>query len=270
MTSANQLLSYYEITMQEAREFINANIASPQNIYSAAAQYGITFDMLAEIYGQGATGEVVKEFFGNQGFVNSGDAPHWNGGYLEGDFSSMYQANQSELMQKWGDLLNNYRAKMAGLDWGSQGTSFAEVEKEVNWYSFAEVLEGYEAAYGENSEWMTYVNQWLDNLINLDAWDDLDGEEYEESWSTLLPLEEWGVDEATFISVLNLDENDLEFALDTPDVNWESYYGKLLESLMDVETGYGAPQPEQVIAEPIAALDIQLVGITVQPDEMVL
>ncbi len=68
--SASTHLAKYSVTVAQARDFIVANINTPQNIYNTAKQYGVTNQMLAEIYG-GVTAVDVRNFFSNIGFDSS-------------------------------------------------------------------------------------------------------------------------------------------------------------------------------------------------------
>lgn len=274
MASTSELLSNYGLTMQEARDFVYANISTPENIYSAAAQYGITFDMLAEIYGQGATGEVVKEFLGNQGLVSSGAAPYWDKGYLEGDFTSMYKANQTEAMQSWGQVINDYRAGLALKDFEVYGTTFVQVDKEVDWLSFQTTFEAFDSLYGSNDTWKDSIEETLNTAVIATIWEDLGGKDYEDTWSMILPLDEWGIDEATFVSTLGLTEASLDLVMTLPEEDWVSYYRDIARPF--AEAGLfgenvhieGQSQPEQIVAVadlPMAledVQDVQLVGVS--------
>lgn len=65
--SAQTHLASLGVTMAQAKEFILANVSTPVNIYNVAKQFGVTNDMLAEIYG-GVTAADVKAFFVAHGF----------------------------------------------------------------------------------------------------------------------------------------------------------------------------------------------------------
>ncbi|WP_191602251.1 hypothetical protein [Marinomonas algicola] len=75
LPATQNLLAKHGVSFEEARGFIYANVANPESIYQTAAQFGITFDMLADLYGQGTTGEVVRSFFQQQGMSIEGEAP---------------------------------------------------------------------------------------------------------------------------------------------------------------------------------------------------
>ena len=92
MSSVSDLLSQYDLSVDDARQFVMGHLSSPEIIYATAAEFGITFDMLAEIYGQGVTGSQVQDFFSDQNMIADGNAPVWNEAYRVGDYSSMYQS----------------------------------------------------------------------------------------------------------------------------------------------------------------------------------
>ncbi len=74
MPSAATHLAQYGVSVTQARDFIVANLQSPQTIYSVAKQYGVTNQMLAEIYG-GVSAADVRGFFTNLGFDASALEP---------------------------------------------------------------------------------------------------------------------------------------------------------------------------------------------------
>ncbi len=67
MSAAATLLAQYNVSVTQAREFLLANLQSPQIIYSNAKQFGLTNQMLAEIYGDVAAAD-VRVFFTSLGF----------------------------------------------------------------------------------------------------------------------------------------------------------------------------------------------------------
>lgn len=68
MSGVNDILDSYGISFSEARDFIYANLSTPEHIYNAALQYNISFSMIAELYGQNVSVAQVKDFFSVQGF----------------------------------------------------------------------------------------------------------------------------------------------------------------------------------------------------------
>ena len=67
MPSAAAHLAQYGVSVAQARSFVMANLQSPQTIYSVAREFGITNQMLAEIYG-GVSAADVRGFFTSKGF----------------------------------------------------------------------------------------------------------------------------------------------------------------------------------------------------------
>jgi len=65
MSAATHLLQY-NVTVAQAREFILSYIQTPEIIYSTSLAYGVTAEMLAEIYGGVSASDVVN-FFNSQG-----------------------------------------------------------------------------------------------------------------------------------------------------------------------------------------------------------
>lgn len=64
---AEQHLAQYNVTMNQARDFIEANLDTPSVIFETAKEFGVTSWMLAEIYGGVSTMQTLK-FFTDQGF----------------------------------------------------------------------------------------------------------------------------------------------------------------------------------------------------------
>jgi hypothetical protein len=68
--NATQYLAQFGVTVEQARSFIMANMATPINIYNAALQYKIDSKMLAEIVAPnfpGVTSTGVENFFNSVG-----------------------------------------------------------------------------------------------------------------------------------------------------------------------------------------------------------
>jgi hypothetical protein len=68
--SASTYLDGYGISVQQAHDFIYANLDNPDLIYSTAAQFGVTNEMLGEIAG-GYSDDQVRAFFDSHGFVGA-------------------------------------------------------------------------------------------------------------------------------------------------------------------------------------------------------
>ena len=75
MSNVTTLLASYGISFDEAKSFIYSNLSTPSVIYEVAGNYGVTFEMLAELYGQSVTETEVKAFFSYLGFDTSSSKP---------------------------------------------------------------------------------------------------------------------------------------------------------------------------------------------------
>lgn len=71
MTVTESHLSKYGFTIQQANTFIMSNLSNPKTIFDTCKTYGVNNDMIAEIYGYGINGTIVKEFFNSNGFDGS-------------------------------------------------------------------------------------------------------------------------------------------------------------------------------------------------------
>lgn len=65
--NATQQLALYGVTLEQARDFMVANLDNPELIYVTAWDFELNCDMLAEIYGQGVSAQEVADFFHVQG-----------------------------------------------------------------------------------------------------------------------------------------------------------------------------------------------------------
>lgn len=65
--SAADHLSQYGVSVEQALAFILNNISTPEVIFNTANTFGVTNEMLAEIYGNGVTTEQVIDYFAAQG-----------------------------------------------------------------------------------------------------------------------------------------------------------------------------------------------------------
>jgi hypothetical protein len=90
MPSAAAHLAQYGVSVVQARSFIVANLQSPQTIYSVAREFGVTNQMLAEIYG-GVTAADVRGFFSSLGFDAAAldPAPSASAPVLPAEYSSI-------------------------------------------------------------------------------------------------------------------------------------------------------------------------------------
>lgn len=61
-----EYLAQFGITMQEAHDFVFANLGAPDHLLAVALQYGVTTTMLGDIAG-GFTSTDVRDFFSEHG-----------------------------------------------------------------------------------------------------------------------------------------------------------------------------------------------------------
>lgn len=71
------LLSQLGVSFDDARDFIYDNVDQPEYIYQIAGKFGITFDMIADLYGNDVTGADVKGFFKLNGMSVENDTPEY-------------------------------------------------------------------------------------------------------------------------------------------------------------------------------------------------
>lgn len=71
MTTATAVLARFNVSIEQARAFIEANIATPQAIMDAARDVGLTNAMLGEIVG-GVSAAEVRSFFQSNGIDSNG------------------------------------------------------------------------------------------------------------------------------------------------------------------------------------------------------
>jgi hypothetical protein len=64
--TTSDYLAQYGVTMQQAHDFVFANLDAPDHILAVAAQYGVTTTMLGEIAG-GYSSTDVRGFFSAHG-----------------------------------------------------------------------------------------------------------------------------------------------------------------------------------------------------------
>ena len=89
--SALSHLAQYGVSIQQAHDFIFANLNQPAVIFNTAHQFGVTNEMLAEIVGGGYGASDVRAWFAGQGFnaslldPSTGNNGGNNGGNNTGD-----------------------------------------------------------------------------------------------------------------------------------------------------------------------------------------
>lgn len=65
MSTTQQILANNNVTLEQARSFIYANVTNPSAIFNAAHSVGVTSDMLGEI--AGVSGSLVRNYFTQSG-----------------------------------------------------------------------------------------------------------------------------------------------------------------------------------------------------------
>ena len=101
MTDLQQRLSSIGVTFEEARAFVYKHLSNPQKIYHTASFHGVSYDMLAELYGQGVSVFEVKEFFFTHGFDVYGNVPYGAAG------GAVATAIEAQTFQRLGLKHNN-------------------------------------------------------------------------------------------------------------------------------------------------------------------
>ena len=86
-------LSLNNLTYSQIQEFVYDNVSNPQAMYESLADYGITFEMGAEIYGRGITLQGVKNYFSYFDLDTTGVGPILGGGSESGmeDFTAQLE-----------------------------------------------------------------------------------------------------------------------------------------------------------------------------------
>jgi hypothetical protein len=120
--NASSYLAKFGVTVQQAQDFIMANMATPINIYNAALQYKIDSKMLAEIVAPnfpGVTSRGVENFFNSVGLkgmelnpleIESNDgAVLWQG---LNELSPLYSFNNNTGMLSTASLRSSVSSKV--------------------------------------------------------------------------------------------------------------------------------------------------------------
>lgn len=183
--SASELLAQYGVTFQQAREFIHNNLNSPAIIYSTAAQYGITFDMLGELYADGVSGNEVKNFFAAKGFTTTSSAPippetATPEVPVEVDLTLKNVLNLSDeeiQAYNWDTLITDYQAALANIDWGTWNTTLESALANFDWESWATELQNYANVLANDDNWIAELANLFDNtnletLFDDSVWQD--------------------------------------------------------------------------------------------------
>ncbi|SBS25797.1 hypothetical protein MAQ5080_00368 [Marinomonas aquimarina] len=187
--TAQELLQQYGISLAEARQFLIDNIGTPETIYNIAAQYNITFAMLADIYGDDSIdGDAVKSFFSVQGFDTSLDVPT-----LEDSSQDDIPVNLDSILvldpnafgtDNWDQILTEYQSSIENFDWGTFGEELTLMLQTFDWEAWAQNLQEIANTLANDSSWLAGFEDWYEAVAGSDfdatfdrslwVWDDVD------------------------------------------------------------------------------------------------
>lgn len=192
--TAEELLAQYNISLNEARQFLIDNIGTPQTIYSVAAQYNISFAMLAEIYGDDSIdGDAVKSFFSVQGFDTTSDTPSEESSdddsssddSISLDLDSILTLDVTSIdAEGWDQILAEYQASIESFDWSSFGDQLSQMLMEFDWDAWAAQIQELANSLATDSSWLSEFEDWYEAVAGTDfddtfdrsewVWDDVD------------------------------------------------------------------------------------------------
>lgn len=156
MSDATDLLASYGLSFSQGRDFVYANLSNPQTIYDTALAYGVTFSMLAELYGQGVSEADVIGFFNALGF-NTSDSR-----LLGTDVGSLNLAAQSSAVSGVSVLASNstpfVNSIISGDSWDNSFVTYGFPSSMPSSYSSDSSL-----SYG----WRALNNEEISDFINV-------------------------------------------------------------------------------------------------------
>ncbi len=198
LQSTLNLLSQLGVSFEEARNFIHDNVSQPDYIYQTAGRFNITFDMIADLYGDGVTGDDVKGFFKLNGMSVENDTPDYtpdvfsgisepnNGSEVEEDDSKEDLPEDSvkkeDEQQSGGSKNENDSENSFDLsDFGLDGSWLASLQNQLEGFDFTNLTSGLEESIGEIitgfnqeessflgdfnlSSWIEYIRSFLSEL----------------------------------------------------------------------------------------------------------
>ena len=273
--TAQKLLQQYGISLAEAKQFLIDNIGTPKTIYNIAAQYNISFAMLAEIYGDDSIdGDAVKSFFSVQGFDASSDTPTIDDSSQEDDSSSDDDQVSLDLdsiltldtsafgSDDWNQILTEYQSSIENFDWSSFGDDLALMLQTFDWEAWAQNLQEIANSLAADSSWLTGFEDWYEAVAGTDfdatfdrsgwVWDDVD--EYLDDLDGYLDDAltnfdfssiDWSL-YADTLAMFGLSINDIQLIVSQLEtIDW-SIYADLFASLGFSTTGMSSLQIEPV------------------------
>ncbi|MBJ7551518.1 hypothetical protein [Marinomonas ostreistagni] len=248
---AEQHLAKFGVTVDQAHQFIQGNLDSPETIYQVAAQYEVTFDMLAEIYSDDIDGDIVRSFFSDLGMVTSDDAPLWDDDYEDGDYDVMFgrlDLDLDDLLEledediaasDWDSLFDDYLEALSNFDWDAWGDSIAEALANFDWSSWTTQMTTLANTYASDTSWLTTLDNLTDSWIDFEldslfddmdwSWDDWE----EESEDDDDDFDFGNFDYSEYLAALGLTED--YFTTLFSAVDWESYLDQVMLMLQNLD-----------------------------------
>lgn len=287
MSETTNLLAQHGISLEEARSFVYSNLSSPQTIYQVAAEYNITFAMLAEIYGQGASQNDVTGFFQGQGMVADQEAPVWDDDYRSGDYDVMYGRPELDIddvlglteeqmaNSDWNTVINQYISALNSYDWTVWG-GVSEALENVDWTSWIQYTNNLATNHATDTSWLTQlspiVEQWagFDLEAIFDSGDESTGDRFDEL------ADDFELADSDYRAYVERLFAELGLSSDEMDDFYSNLFGGLdlesfAESLASAEADLsdylaqasnlyaaGAVAPEQQVAELVGVSELEL------------
>ena len=132
MATGKEVLEYYEISLQDANDFIMGNVAHPEIIYLTAGDYGITNQHLSDITSYST--ETIKNYFANFGLDPE----------LLDEVQLLFNSNLGNL-----DYLVNFNNHIGSLSTANLREQVkASLKDPIDYDDFFESIYGYEEADG--------------------------------------------------------------------------------------------------------------------------
>lgn len=248
---AEQHLAKFGVTVDQARQFIQSNLDSPETIYQVAAQYEVTFDMLAEIYSDDIDGNIVKSFFNNLGMVTTDDAPLWDDDYKDGDYDVMYGRLDLDLddvldleaeeiaSSDWDSLFEDYLEALSNFDWGAWGDSIVDALADFDWSSWTTQMTNLANTYASDNSWLTTLDNLTDSWVDFDfnslfddmdwSWDDWEDDSDDEDDDDF----DFSFDYSEYLAAFGITEDYISTLLSS--VDWDSYIEQITLMLQNLD-----------------------------------
>lgn len=248
---AEQHLAKFGVTVDQARQFIQSNLDSPETIYQVAAQYEVTFDMLAEIYSDDIDGNIVKSFFNNLGMVTTDDAPVWDDDYKDGDYDVMYGRLDLDLddvldleaeeiaSSDWDSLFEDYLEALSNFDWDAWGDSIVDALADFDWSSWSTQMTNLANTYASDNSWLTTLDNLTDSWVDFDfnslfddmdwSWDDWEDDSDDEDDDDF----DFSFDYSEYLAAFGITEDYISTLLSS--VDWDSYIEQITLMLQNLD-----------------------------------